>query len=100
MTAQPFDLKGVQRDAPRRRLAEDRTMAKPNKPRVLNVCGEAYVPIMLLIHTKNPDGSPALMKHITDDQTIDLVGGEEFMIAYAPKSMIKPGRTPGKPSVN
>lgn len=64
--------------------------AKPTKPRTLVLGDEPYVPIVLLIHTKNPDGSPGLMKHITDEQTIDLAGGEEFMVAYAPKAMIKP----------
>lgn len=66
--------------------------SKPSKPKVLNLNGEAYVPVVLLIHTKHPDGSPALMKSIRDDDTIELAGGEEFMIAYAPRSMVKPDR--------
>jgi hypothetical protein len=66
--------------------------ARPSKPARLSLGGESYVPIVLLIHTKNPDGSPALMTSIPDDHKIDLAGGEEFMIAYAPRSMVKPGR--------
>ncbi len=64
-------------------------MSKPSRPALVNVAGTTYVPIVLLIHTKHQDGSPALMKHIQDDATIDLQGGEEFMIVYAPKAMIK-----------
>jgi hypothetical protein len=70
-------------------------MAKrPDKPAVMNLCGEAYVPILLLIHTKNPDGSPGLMKHVSDESSIDINGGEEFMVAYAPKRMIKVEKGP------
>lgn len=57
------------------------------KPRVV-IDNEVYVPIVLLIHTKNPDGSPGLMKHIGWDDTIELAGGEEFLVAYAPRKMI------------
>lgn len=63
-------------------------MPKPSKPLVVFLGDEPYVPIVLLIHTRNPDGSPALMKHIADDATIDINSGECFMVAYAPKSMI------------
>ena len=62
---------------------------KPAKPGRLILGDESYVPIVLLIHTKNPDGSPGLMKHIAEDATIELAGGEEFMIAYAPEKMIR-----------
>ncbi len=68
---------------------------KPSKPALLNLGGEAYVPVVLLIHTKFPDGTPALMKRIRDGDSIDLAGGEEFMIGYAPKSMVR--REDGKP---
>lgn len=66
---------------------------KPSKPAVLNLMGEVYVPLVLLIHTKNPDGSPALMKAIQKDHTIELAGGEEFMVVYAPKKMVEPERS-------
>lgn len=66
--------------------------ARPDKPLRLSIGGECYVPVVLLIHTKHPDGSPALMTSIPEDRKIDLAGGEEFMVAFAPRSMVKPGR--------
>jgi hypothetical protein len=66
-------------------------MARPKRrPGNVDVNGEVYSLIVLLIHTKNPDGSPALMTHVPDARSIDLAGGEEFMTAYAPRSMVKP----------
>lgn len=63
--------------------------SKPKMPAVLSLNGEPYVPVVLLIHTKFPDGTPALMKRIRDDDKIELAGGEEFMIGYAPKHMVR-----------
>ena len=65
---------------------------KPAKPATLSLNGEAYIPLVLLVHTKDEDGCPALMKAIRDDHSIELAGGEEFMIVYAPKAMVQKTR--------
>ena len=65
-------------------------MAKPEKrPKIVNVGGDLYYSTLFLIHTKHPDGTPALCKLMKDDGVIDLAGGEEFFIAYVSKTMLK-----------
>lgn len=57
-------------------------------PDHIDVCGEVYKLTVMLIHAKNPDGSPSLMTRIPDDRKINLAGGEEFMTAYVPRAMV------------
>ena len=43
---------------------------------------ESYKLVVMLIHTKNEDGSPALVKIMYDDDKIELAGGEEFVTGF------------------
>lgn len=58
-------------------------------PDLLKVEGTWFKLCVMMIHTKNPDGSPALCTLIPDDRTVDLAGGEEFMTVYVPKVMFE-----------
>lgn len=60
-----------------------------------------YRLVVGLIHTKSPDGSPALVKIIRDQDVIDLAGGEEFMTMYVPATMVSTGgdRPPAPPPI-
>jgi hypothetical protein len=65
---------------------------KPQETAYLN--GKKHQRVVFLIHTKNPDGSPALLKMMRDRDVIDLAGGEEFMTAFVPSVMLNPGPLP------
>lgn len=64
-------------------------MAKHRKsPPQIRVAEETYKATVLLIHSK-VEGVPKLLSLLRDDQTIDLAGGEEFLIAYVPAHMLE-----------
>lgn len=63
-------------------------MAKQRMPRRITIGGELYVMSVALLHTKDEHGRPALAKFIAEDHTVNLAGGEEFMIVYAPAHML------------
>ena len=64
-------------------------MAKrPKHPPQIRVLDETYKATVFLIHSK-VDGVPKLLSLLRDDQTIDLAGGEEFLIAYVPAHMLE-----------
>ena len=49
-----------------------------------------YVRGVCLINTKHAeDGTPALCTFLRADQTINLAGGEEFMVCWVPREMVK-----------
>ncbi len=58
-----------------------------------------YRLVIGLIHTRSPDGSPALVKIIRDQDVVNLAGGEEFMTIYVPAHLVSTGgdRPPAKP---
>lgn len=70
-------------------------MSKPKDPPRICLGGEYYRMTVFLIHTKHPDGSPALCKLIPDDHEVSLAGDEEFMTAFVPESMVPTARRGG-----
>jgi hypothetical protein len=50
---------------------------------------EIYVPQVCLINTKHPNGTPALVTMMEPSASINLAGGEEFIIVLAPKHMVR-----------
>jgi hypothetical protein len=42
-----------------------------------------------LINTKHPDGTPALVTMMQPEHQIELAGGEEFIVFWADKRMIR-----------
>lgn len=70
-------------------------MAKKKRsiPKKLFVQGAGWYELSIaLVHTKHPDGSPALCKLIRDNDTIDLAGGEEFFTFFLPVDVLHPNR--------
>jgi hypothetical protein len=61
-------------------------------PERIMVADKFYKLSVLMIHSKNSDGSPGLCKLIPDDQTVHLAGGEEFMTCYVPEVMFQEGK--------
>lgn len=63
---------------------------KGQKPPERIMVGDKFFKLsVMMIHSKNADGSPGLCKLIPDDQSVDLAGGEEFMTVYVPEVMFK-----------
>ena len=63
-------------------------MSKQKKPNGISVAGEEYRATVFLINTKDAHGRPKLCTALHDDQSIDLAGGEEFLIAYVSAKML------------
>lgn len=61
----------------------------PKDPLVIKVNGETYHLVLFMVHTKHPEGQPALVKMMLPDATPDLEGSEEFMGAYVHESVLK-----------
>lgn len=51
--------------------------------------GDRYVPIVLKIQDKYEDGVPENLTLIPDKQSVEIVGGEEFMVVYALENMVR-----------
>lgn len=63
----------------------------PNSIKLL-ANGETYKATVFLINTRDKDTNvPRLCTLIQDDHTIELSGGEEFMIVYVPVKMLADG---------
>jgi hypothetical protein len=51
-----------------------------------------YKEVVLLVNTYHADGTPRNCTLIADDHTVDLAGGEHFIIALVSKDVMKMGR--------
>lgn len=61
---------------------------KTGKPLRISVNGEIYHASVFLVDTELLNGTPRICTLIPDDKPIELFGGEKFMIAYVPESML------------
>ena len=59
-------------------------MSKRERPEQIVIDGQSYKVCVGLINTKFPDGSPRNITLIAEDATIELAGGEEFVVGYIP----------------
>jgi hypothetical protein len=50
--------------------------------------GEDYKPTVLKVTGRYPDGRPKDCLMIHDDQTTELQGGEEFIVAFLPAKTV------------
>lgn len=67
----------------------------PNKkPNGISVAGEEYRATVMLINTRDPTGRPKLVTILHDDQEIEIAGGEEFLIAYVSRKMLRKTKGP------
>ena len=68
-------------------------MSRDKKKRYVDVVcmpnGDRYVPIVMKIQSKYEDGVPEDLTLIPDQQSVEIMGGEEFMVVYAKESMVK-----------
>ena len=63
--------------------AADRIAARLGK-----LAGEPFKPIVLLVTGRCPDGRPGTCVMVHDDQTVQLQGGEEFIVGFAPAKVL------------
>ena len=59
------------------------------KPIGISIAGEEYKATVMLIHTKDEKGRPKLLTILHDEQKVELAVGEEFLIAYVSRKMLK-----------
>ena len=48
-----------------------------------------YVPVVMKIQTKDEQGRPEDLTLVPDDRSVEIVGGEEFLIAYVLRKLVK-----------
>lgn len=58
-------------------------------PDKIKIEDRVYQAVVFMVHTRTPNGTPQLVKLIHDTQTVELAGGEEFVIGYMPIEEIK-----------
>lgn len=59
------------------------------KPGRIDIKGARYRATVLLIVSKNTDGTPRELRMIADNEKVDVTGSPEFMIVYAPVEMLR-----------
>lgn len=59
------------------------------KPAGISVAGEEFEATVFLIHTKDEHGRPKLCTVLHEEQSIDIAGGEEFLVAYVTRKMLR-----------
>lgn len=65
-------------------------MSKTPKPvprLVRRIDGKIYTSVVLMVRTRNADGSPRLLEHLRDDDVANLSGSDaenDFIIAWLP----------------
>lgn len=66
-------------------------MSKPeNKPRIIVLGGERYHATVFKIQTRYENGIPEDCTLLHDNITVEVVGGEAFLIAYVSERMLRP----------
>lgn len=67
--------------------APDQPQGLPNTIVMPN--GEAWVLCVGLVATKFPDGTFRMITRIAEDGVVSLAGGEEFVLFYARRDMVR-----------
>ena len=63
---------------------------KFKKTRKLSINGETYVPLVLYVTKRSPDGRPRELRTVYDEETHQMKSGDEFLVVFALESMLKP----------
>lgn len=63
-------------------------MARANHPRYATINGRRYVSVAVKVQSRYEDGTPEDLTLIPDNQMVELVGGEEFLLVYVLESVV------------
>lgn len=67
-------------------------MKRKKLPRAI-IGGEQYRPVVLIVRSKNADGSPAVLEHLREDDVADIARGDrEFLVVYGTPALWGPSR--------
>jgi len=55
-----------------------------HKPRWIQTGGEKFISTVLQVIEKDELGRPKTFRLLRDDETVNLEGGEQFFVVYAP----------------
>ncbi len=64
-------------------------MAKRKLPATVAICGEKHAATVLQVVESDEDGTPRVLRLLRDDERVNLQGGEQFWVVYAPAAMTK-----------
>ncbi len=62
----------------------------PKKPSGIKFAdGDRYVPCVMQVIDSEPDGRPRLLRMLYEDESVEIGGGEKFIIPYVDERSLK-----------